>query len=61
LGSIEFNPVEILNISKFDLLIDVVMQNAAKLSLPAGFLQLYLPTAWQDNQLIRTLILQKTS
>ena len=47
LGS-EFNPLEILNISKFDLLIENyvanAMQNAAQLSLSAGFLQLSPPT-----------------
>jgi hypothetical protein len=36
----EFNQVEILNISEFDLLIEnyVAIQNAAQLSLPPGFL-----------------------
>ena len=37
------------------------MQNAARLSLPTGFLQLSPPSAWQDNQLIPTFIFQKTS
>jgi hypothetical protein len=40
--------VEIMNISKFDLLIENyvanAMQNAAQLSLSAGFLQLSPPT-----------------